>query len=384
MSDICARYAEENTREALSGSARILSTLLGNLAREDTPKFRRVNLQNAKIQQSVAARHAMAVLEAAGFESVEGGAAMESKLPGDQASARAAQLAAALDTALSACANASFALRLSLPHGGAGVRACAYADEGRTLLTGATDNLVRVWPSAPPLGGDPAPCAVLAAHESVRGTAGVQALLPLPGGEVASAGRDGKVCVWDASDTAGRGAVQPAPLAVLRGHGDGRGQEVSNKTNIVALSHAGRLVSAGWDRTARVWPPRAAGSPAGGEGECFPCAFGPQRYSAMPTMVQSSANTMSQSVSLIMSARRSIRLIRLDERVRTDSISFCVWTAPVSCSRCTPRVSMMSAPTCCVSATVRCVSFSCCRPRVPAPGTASRGCGSIDVAAGMA
>ena len=232
MSDICARYAEENTREALSGSARILSTLLGNLAREDTPKFRRVNLQNAKIQQSVAARHAMAVLEAAGFESVEGGAAMESKLPGDQASARAAQLAAALDTALSACANASFALRLSLPHGGAGVRACTYADEGRTLLTGATDNLVRVWPSAPPLGGDPAPCAVLAAHESVRGTAGVQALLPLPGGEVASAGRDGKVCVWDASDTAGRGAVQPAPLAVLRGHGDGRGQEASNKTHI--------------------------------------------------------------------------------------------------------------------------------------------------------
>ena len=88
---------------------------------------------------------------------------------------------------------------------------------------------------------------------------------------------------------------------------------MSNKTNIVALSHAGRLVSAGWDRTARVtgpslplpphpppslpipphpspslpipphtlpipphlspqarvWPPRAAGSPAGGEVECF-------------------------------------------------------------------------------------------------------------------
>ena len=31
---------------------------------------------------------------------------------------------------------------------------------------------------------------------------------------------------------------------------------MSNKTNIVALSHGGRLVSAGWDRLMHTWDPR--------------------------------------------------------------------------------------------------------------------------------
>ena len=41
------------------------------------------------------------------------------------------------------------------------------------------------------------PCAVLAAHENARGASGVFALRALPGGEIASAGRDGNVCLWD-------------------------------------------------------------------------------------------------------------------------------------------------------------------------------------------
>ena len=258
----CEAFVTSNSAAVLTEAVKILATLLSNLAKEDNAKFRRVNLQNAKIKAAIGAdkaKHAIEVLTSAGFESVEDGAALEHKA--ENASARCAATLAALDAACSKAERAPFALRLALPHGGAGVRACAYAADGATILTGATDNIIRVWPSAPPLQGDAVPCAVLAAHGGRERVNGVMALKALPGGEVASGGRDGKVCVWDASDCAGKGSPQPAPLATFTAHGDGRGKDVTNKGTVIDLAHdgaTGTLLSCGWDHTARAWPARPA------------------------------------------------------------------------------------------------------------------------------
>ena len=228
LASACAAFVRDNPASVLAESVRIVATLLSNLAKEDNAKFRRVNLQNAKIKAAVvSAKGAVSVLQAAGFEEVEGGAALEHKA--SDASVKCAAALKALDDACATAEGTPFTLRLHLPHGGAGgVRCCSYAGDGSTLLTGAMDNIVRVFPSAPPLQGEAVPCAALVAHENARGASGVFALRALPGGEVASAGRDGKVCIWDATDAAGLGGAQPAPLAVLTGHGDARGKEVSS------------------------------------------------------------------------------------------------------------------------------------------------------------
>ena len=188
----CAQFVKSNPATTLTDSAKIISTLLNNLAREDSAKFRRVNLQNARVKAAVVtATNATDILLAAGFEPTEDGAALENKA--SDAQAKCAATALALDEACSRAENASFLLRLSMPHEGAGVRSCAYAGDGATLLTGAMDNIVRVFPSEPPLSGDAVPCAALVGSEPAR-VNGVMALRALPGGEVASGGRDGKVC----------------------------------------------------------------------------------------------------------------------------------------------------------------------------------------------
>ena len=119
LADACLTFSR-NSFPVLSTSAKIVSALLSNLAKEDTVKFRRVNLDNTKVKAAMNAEGATEILLAAGFEPVEGAAALESK--GSNASSKAAEAAAALDAALASCENASFALRLVLPHGGAGVR----------------------------------------------------------------------------------------------------------------------------------------------------------------------------------------------------------------------------------------------------------------------
>lgn len=214
MEAACTAFATSNPFSTLVESGRILSTLLSNLAREDTEKFRRVNLTNAKIKAAVlGAAGAREVLVAAGFAPVGDGSALE--MAGDgAASARAAAAAAALDEALAAAAG-PLALRQRMAHE---ARCCcggaAGADDG-TVLTGGMDNLVKVWSLSPPLQGAPEPLRVLAAHENARGASGVLALCALPGGMAASAGRDGKVVVWDTSDVAGAGGGGGAvPLAV--------------------------------------------------------------------------------------------------------------------------------------------------------------------------
>ena len=214
-------------------SGRVLSTLLNNLAREDTPKFRRVNLLNAKIKSAIVdVPQAVQVLLAAGFAPTAEGTALE--LAGDDASARASAAATALDEALAA-GGGPFALRQRMAHE---ARCACAGGDGSTILTGGMDNLVKVWSATPPLQGAPEPLRVLTAHENARGASGVLALCSLPHGVAASAGRDGKVVLWDASDVAG-GAGAGAPLAVLLAHGEPPGKEVSNKQVVTSLASDG-------------------------------------------------------------------------------------------------------------------------------------------------
>ena len=141
LADGCAAFAASLNFD--TDPVKILSTLLSNLAKEDTAKFRRINLQNAKIKAALVDKggSGVAVLKAAGFEEVEGGAALEHKA--DDAPAKCTMALKALDEACSSSDGAPFALRLALPHGGAGVRCCAGGFEGQTLLTGAMDNSTR-------------------------------------------------------------------------------------------------------------------------------------------------------------------------------------------------------------------------------------------------
>ena len=99
VADACQAFVSANPSNA--EAIRIVSTLLTNLAREDIPKFRRVNLQNAKIKACVAAvPTAKGVLLATGFEVVDDGAALEMKHA--DGAARAAHAAAKLDAAAEA------------------------------------------------------------------------------------------------------------------------------------------------------------------------------------------------------------------------------------------------------------------------------------------
>ena len=90
LASACAAFVRDNPASVLAESVRIVATLLSNLAKEDNAKFRRVNLQNAKIKAAVvSAKGAVSVLQAAGFEEVEGGAALEHKAVPLRASLRA-------------------------------------------------------------------------------------------------------------------------------------------------------------------------------------------------------------------------------------------------------------------------------------------------------
>lgn len=193
LSEVATKLVSSNPPGALAECCRVLNTLLGNLAREDCAKYRRVNLQNAKIKEAVlSARYAEELLLACGFESAEDGA-VEMRREDGSAAATAGQ--EALDAA---CAQYLGPLWLQHRLPAEGVRSCCHAGD-ELVATGTMDNALRVWSASPPIQGDAQPLSTLRAHEGMRGVNGVLALLYTPLGEVVSCARDGKLLVWDLS-----------------------------------------------------------------------------------------------------------------------------------------------------------------------------------------
>lgn len=131
-----------------------------------------------------------------------------------------------------------------LDNNGCEVKAVAALPDG-SVVTGATDNLVRLFPPDG-LGVDAQP-RVLAGHTSKSGVSGVNALLVAEDGGVLSGGKDGKIIRWNLG--------KDEPEGELRGHGDSSGITATNCQVVSCLADAGegRLVSGGWDATARIW-----------------------------------------------------------------------------------------------------------------------------------
>ena len=118
-------------------------------------------------------------------------------------------------------------------HGGP-VRAIAIAQDGKTAVSGSFDATAIVWSLE-----SSSAIAVLQFHDN-----SVNAVATLPGGRYATAGQDARIAIWKPGN--------PTPEIVLEGH---TGPIVS-----LAVSPDGtKLASASWDGTVRIWP--LAGGP---------------------------------------------------------------------------------------------------------------------------
>ena len=110
------------------------------------------------------------------------------------------------------------------------MRAIGLVDGGRRLVSGGFDSAILVWDLER---GTVA--QVLRHHDST-----VNAVQALADGCFASAGEDGRIAIWCGG--------KPEPVTVLTGH--------TAPIAALAATRDGRtLVSAGWDRTVRVWRP---------------------------------------------------------------------------------------------------------------------------------
>lgn len=228
----------------------ILKVLENIIAQPEEPKFRRLRTSNGAIcTKIVEIDGGVALLVALGFEQppdelVLPTAPAEEQLP--LLTTAREVISALLDEACEA-EGAAFTLSAAYPHVH-GARSCCGL-EGETLVSGAMDNLIRIWRR-----GDAEPCFILEGHEGVKGTNGVLALRCSSAGQLVSAGRDGKINVWAVPPPGEAGA--PTLATTLLGHGDEQAAKVSNAQVVSALAEDadGRLVSAGWDQTVRVWP----------------------------------------------------------------------------------------------------------------------------------
>jgi len=211
-------------------SLTIITKLLQNLVKEPgNEKFRSVRLSNAKIKAAIGdIPEAKAVMLACGF--VEQG---ENLVATSGAEDKASEALAVIE-------EATGSYTLSVEYSGhAGAVRCVCALPDGVVATGAMDNVVRLFP---PTGGT---SRCLMGHARTVGVDGILAICAAGLGQLASAGRDGKVMLWDVSSGEKK--------SELIGHGEGI--DVTNAKSIAALSITsdGTLISGGWDKTARIW-----------------------------------------------------------------------------------------------------------------------------------
>ena len=229
----------------------------------ENPKYRRVRVSNAKIQQAVlGVPGGEAFLRALGFKDSEATAEHEAGAFLEITEAAALDLqqgVGALAIAeLRRCGTRNscpqLVLSCLLDNHGCEVKAVAALRDGG-VVTGGADNLLRVFP-VDGLGAGAHP-RVFAGHTSKSGVSGINALLVAHDGALLSGGKDGTIITWD--------MATGEPEVVLKGHGDSRGLTATNSQVVSCLADAGegRLVSGGWDATARIWQ-RGGGGAGGG------------------------------------------------------------------------------------------------------------------------
>ena len=153
-------------------------------------------------------------------------------------------------------------------HGGP-VRAVAVAPDGRTAISGSFDQSAILWALE---GG--AALNVLRFHDGA-----VNAAAALPDGRFATGGEDGRIALWKAGETVPLRVIEAhqASIVALAASADGRhlgsaswdgtarvvpveggAARVLNghqgNVNGIAFAPGGRIVTAGYDATLRIWP----------------------------------------------------------------------------------------------------------------------------------
>jgi hypothetical protein len=153
MSEAPAAQLLSSNAEGVSAAVGVLTTLLVNLAKEPgNAKFRRIPTTNARIKAALAVPGAAAILTACGFEPADEAMAVPASTSDLEVGSLAAAALSDLDEA-SIAEGVPFLLSLRYDHTPHGARSCCAVGHGATLVSGAMDNLIRLWPGHSAAGG---------------------------------------------------------------------------------------------------------------------------------------------------------------------------------------------------------------------------------------